>query len=119
MAEAQDARRLGLGEELRGLALICLGITEVWAARFDQAAWHLEQGQAAAHRIGLPFLEFRGLAHLAVIEGLESSASAAKRCRQATALARPPGWTHEPAPGPAHQVLGTELAWQGRPEEAG
>ncbi len=118
MAEAQDARRLGLGEELRGLALICLGITEVWAARFDQAAWHLKQGQAVAHRIGLPFLEFRGLAYLAVIEVLESSASAAKRCRQAIELARRHGWTDEPAAGTAYQVLGTVLAWQGQLEEA-
>ena len=111
MAEARDARRLGLGEELRGLALICLGITEVWAARFDQAAWHLEQGQAVAHRIGLPFLEFRGLAYLAVIEVLESSASAAKRCRQAIELARRHGWTDEP---PAPPTKSSEQYWPGR-----
>jgi LuxR family transcriptional regulator, maltose regulon positive regulatory protein len=56
------AVRAGLGEELRALALISLGITELWAARVEDAQRHLEQGVALAHRIGRPYLEFSGLA---------------------------------------------------------
>jgi LuxR family transcriptional regulator, maltose regulon positive regulatory protein len=63
IAEAPDAALPGLGEELRGLALISLGITEVWAAQFEAAERHLEHGVALARRIGRPFLEFSGLAH--------------------------------------------------------
>ena len=37
MAEAPDAAQPGLREELRALALISLGTTEVWTARFEEA----------------------------------------------------------------------------------
>ena len=70
LAEAPEAAQLGLGEELRALALISLGITEVWTARFEEAERHLEQGVALARRIGRPYLEFTGLAYLAVCRDL-------------------------------------------------
>ena len=53
-AEAPDAAQPGLGEDLRALALINLGITEFWAARLEEAERHLEQGVALARRIGRP-----------------------------------------------------------------
>jgi LuxR family maltose regulon positive regulatory protein len=119
MAEAPDAAQPGLGEELRALALISLGTTEYFTARFEEAQRHLEQGIALAHRIGRPFLEFSGLAHQAAIEGFWSSYSlAAERSRQAIELARRHGWTDEPAAGMAYVILANVLAWQGRPEEA-
>ena len=55
--------RLGGGEDLRALALISLGVAEVWTARFEEADRHLGQGIALAHRIGRPYLEVTGLAH--------------------------------------------------------
>ena len=70
MAEAPDAVQPGLGEDLRGLALISLGSTEYWTARFEDAGRHLDQGIALAHRIGRPFLEFTGLAYQAAVEAL-------------------------------------------------
>jgi LuxR family transcriptional regulator, maltose regulon positive regulatory protein len=122
IAEAPDtARELtlpGLGEELRGLALISLGITEVWAAQFEVAERHLEYGVALARRIGRPFLQFSGLAHQAVIEIYRSFPQAAKRCTQAIELAERHGWTDEPTAGTAYVMLGAVLAWQGRAEEA-
>ena len=118
IAEAPDAALAGLGEELRGLALINLGITEVWAAQFGVAERHLEQGVALARRIGRPFLEFSGLAHQAVIETYRSFAQAAERSRQAIELARRHGWTDEPTAGTAYVMLGAALAWQGRIQEA-
>jgi LuxR family transcriptional regulator, maltose regulon positive regulatory protein len=122
IAEAPDtARELalpGLGEELRGLALISLGISEVWAAQFEMAERHLEHGVTLARRIGRPFLEFSGLAHQAVIETYRSFAQAAERSRQAIALAERHGWTDEPTAGTAYVMLGAALAWQGRAEEA-
>jgi LuxR family maltose regulon positive regulatory protein len=65
MAEVPEAVQSGIGEDLRALALISLGITEYWTARLDDAERHLEQGVALARRIGRPFLEFGGLAYLA------------------------------------------------------
>jgi len=122
IAEAPEmARELalpGLGEELRGLALISLGITEVWAAQFEVAERHLEYGVALARRIGRPFLEFGGLAHQAVIETYRSFPLAAERCTQAIELAERHGWADEPTAGIAYVMLGAVLAWQGRVEEA-
>jgi LuxR family transcriptional regulator, maltose regulon positive regulatory protein len=118
IAEAPDTALPGLSEELRGLALISLGIAEVWAAQFEAAERHLEQGVALARRIGRPFLEFSGLAHQAVIETYRSLACAAERSRQAIELARRHGWTDEPTAGTAYVTLGAVLAWQGRTEEA-
>ena len=119
LAEAPDAAQPGLGEELRALALISLGTTEVWTAQFEEAQRHLEQGGALALQIGRPFLEFSGLAHQAAIEGFRSSYSlAAERSLQAIELARRHGWTDEPAAGIAYVILAIVLAWRARLDEA-
>jgi len=119
MAEASDAARPGLVEDLRALALISLGTTEYWAARFEEAKRHLEQGVALARRIGRPSLEFSGLGCQASVEFFRSSyARAAESARQAIELARRHGWTDEPPAGPAYEVFGATLAWRGRPVEA-
>ena len=119
LAEASEAMQPGLGEELHGLALINVGIAELWTARYEAADRHLEQGTALAHRIGRPFLEFTGLAHQAPVEQLRwSLPRAAERSRQAVELAERHGWTDEQAAGTAYVVLADTLAWQGRLEEA-
>src|ERR1700761_3919863 len=118
VAEAPDAALPGLGEDLRALALINLGIAEVWAARDADAEPHLEHGVALARRIGRPFLEYNGLAYQATINVTGSLTLSAERGRQAVELARRLGWTEEPAAGVAYEVLGAVLAWQGRFGEA-
>ena len=126
IAEAPDAAqddlapaaRAGLGEDLRALALINLGTTEVGAGLLEEAERHLEQGVMLAHRIGRPFLEFSGLAYQATLEITRSFAAAAERGMQAVELARQHGWTEEPAAGIAYMALGAVLAWRGRFGEA-
>jgi LuxR family transcriptional regulator, maltose regulon positive regulatory protein len=118
VAEAPDTAHPGLGEDLRAVALISLGITEMWASRFDEAERHLEQGVTLAQRIGRPFLEFNGLAHRVGIDVLQSFARAAERGRQAVELARQHGWTDDPAAGIASVYLGAALYFQGRLAEA-
>ena len=118
LAETPGAAQSGLGEELRALALISLGIAEVQAARFEDAERHLEHGVTLAHRIGRPYLEFTGLAYLAMCGIYGSFARAAERGRQAIELGRRHGWTDEPAAGVARVIIGVGLAWQGRLEEA-
>jgi LuxR family maltose regulon positive regulatory protein len=118
-AEAPDAAKPDLGEDLHALAMTSLGIAEVWAGRFEEAEPHLEQGVALARRIGRPYLEFRGLAHQATIEIYRSSyARAEERSRQAIELAEQHGWTDEPAAGTAYVMLTTVLVWLGRPGDA-
>ena len=116
-AGAADPARLGLGEDLRALALIDLGIAELWTARFDEADRHLEQGVALAHRIGRPFLEVTGLAHWAQLASWRSFPLGAQRSRQAIELAGRHGWTEEPVTGVAHLALGMAMVALGRLEE--
>ena len=114
---AGEVRKIYVTEELRALALDNLGSAEVWTTGVEEAQRHLEQGVALARRIGRPYLEFTGLAYLAV-EIYRSFARAAERSRQAIELAQWHGWTDEPAVGTAYWALGAVLTWQGRPEEA-
>jgi len=119
LAEASDAGQAGLGEELHGLALISLGIAESWTGGLEEAERHLEQGVALAHRIGRPFLELTGLAHLTLSALFRwSLPRASERCIQAVELAERHGWTEEPVVGTAYVVRADTLAWQGRLEEA-
>jgi LuxR family maltose regulon positive regulatory protein len=116
-AEAADAAQLGLGEELRTLALINLGIAEVWAGRLEDADRHLEQGVALARRIGRPYLELLGLAHWAQVVSWRSFPLGAERGRQAIELAERHGWTDEPLAGVAYLAFGMAMVTQGRLEE--
>jgi LuxR family transcriptional regulator, maltose regulon positive regulatory protein len=118
LAEVPDATQPALSQDLRALALISLGTTEVWTGQFQEAERHLEQGVTLARRIGRPFLEFTGLAHLAAVEMFRSYAQAAERSRQAIDLAERHGWASDPAAGTACMALGTMLTWQGRLDEA-
>ena len=100
LTEAPDAVPAGLGEELRALALVNLGITEYWGGRLAEAEPHLDQGITLARKIGRPYLEFLGLAHRTSIATVRSSpyALAEERARQTIELARRHGWTDEPPP---------------------
>ena len=119
LAEAPQPTQPGLGEELRALALVNLGITEVWAGRLEDADMHLQQGVALARRIGRPYLEFIGLAYEAAIDIFRSSlVRGAQRSMQVIELARRHGWTEEPPAAIAYAVLAATLALRGRPEEA-
>jgi LuxR family maltose regulon positive regulatory protein len=118
MAEAPGVTQLGLSEDLRALALINLGITEYWTARYDEAERHLEQGVGLARRIGRPFLELTGQAYQAALRIYHSFAVAAEKGMQAVELARVHGWTDQPAAGIAYGVLAATLEMQGRLDEA-
>jgi LuxR family transcriptional regulator, maltose regulon positive regulatory protein len=115
--EAAPAR-LGLGEDLRALALIDLGITELWTAGFDDADRHLRQGVALANRIGRPYLEVTGLAHLAQLVVWRSFPLSEQQSRQAIDAAAAHGWADEPIAGVAYMARGMAMLSQGRLEEA-
>src|SRR3954469_6767383 len=129
-AVVEEARRLlgpgqhpdkaepGLGEDLRALALINVGIAELWTMRLDDAERHLEQGVALARLIERPFLEFTGLAHAANVANMRSYRLGARYGRQAIEVARQHGWTDEPMAGVAYTALAAAALAQGRLDEA-
>src|SRR5690349_18481210 len=120
LTEAPDEVPAGLGEELRALALVNLGITEYWGARLADADPHLEHRITLARRIGRPYLEFLGLAHHTSIATVRSSpyALGEDRARRTIELARRHGWTDEPAVGIAYIALAAGGIWRRQLEEA-
>jgi LuxR family transcriptional regulator, maltose regulon positive regulatory protein len=112
--DTRDEPQLSLGEDLRALTLISLGIAEVWAFRFKDANHHLEQGVALARWIKRPYLEVTALAHAAELAALRSYTRGAQRSKQAIDLARQHGWGDEPFVAVAYTVLGGAMVSQGR-----
>ena len=112
------AAEMGLGEELRAMALLRLGTTEFWTGRFEEAERHLEHARTLAQQIGRPYLEFASLVHWARAEMARSFALVLEPSRQAIELARRHGWTDDPLAGNAYLALGAALVWRGRLEEA-
>src|SRR3982075_1611597 len=60
----ESNEQIATGSELRGVALMNLGIVETWSGRFDDAERHLSEGAALAQTIGRPYLELACRAHL-------------------------------------------------------
>ncbi len=117
LASAPGPAELGLGGDLRAVALIDLGIAELWTARFAEADRHLEEGVTLARQLGRPYLEASGLAYGAQLESWRSFPLGAERSRQAIELAGRHGWTEEPVAGIAYLALGVAMIAQGRLEE--
>ena len=119
LMETDGDARLGLGEDLRAVTLISLGAAEIWALRFSDAEWHLEQRVDLARRTGRPHLEFTGLtywAHGMMLfrpDGLQTT-----RAGQAVELAEQHGWGEESLAGIAYTVLAGMLLYQGRLTDA-
>jgi LuxR family transcriptional regulator, maltose regulon positive regulatory protein len=107
-----------LGEDYKAIALITLGVAEMWTAHHEDADSHLEQGIRLARLAQRPFLELRGLAHAAFVSTVTSLELAIARSREAITLAASLGWEDEPATAIADAVLAAALVWRGRLDEA-
>jgi LuxR family transcriptional regulator, maltose regulon positive regulatory protein len=112
------AAEMGLGEELRAMALLRLGTTEFWTGRYEEAERHLKQARLLAHQIGRPYLEFASLVHWASVEITRSFALVEEPSRQAIELASRHGWTDDPLAGNAYLAFGAALVWRGQIEDA-
>jgi putative oxidoreductase len=106
-AVADEAQRLqapdelGIGEDLRALTLINLGVAEASTAGFEKADGHLREGVALAHQIGRPYLELIDLAHRAQLAVWRTFPASEQQSRQAIDLAEANGWADEPIAGVA------------------
>jgi LuxR family maltose regulon positive regulatory protein len=117
-AATREAIELGLGEDLPAVALIDLGIAEIWTGRLEQAERHLEHALAEARRIGRPLLELAALSHWALVGGLRVHKRGEKRAREAVELAGRHGWAQYKHVAGAYLTLGYVSLWRGRLEEA-
>jgi LuxR family transcriptional regulator, maltose regulon positive regulatory protein len=116
---------LRLGEDLRALALISLGVAETNVGRDIDAEEHLERGIALAQRIKRPYLELYGLAfsaptryHHRATGTRRSHHEAVDRALQAIELARRHGWSEEPVVTRAYLIVAVVRCWQARWQEA-
>jgi LuxR family maltose regulon positive regulatory protein len=108
---------IGTGSELRGVALLNLGIVETWSGRLVEAERHLSEGAALAQTIGRPYLEVACRAHQGFPSKLVSVATARERGRQAAALAERYGLADRPILAPAFGAVGGMAIWMGEFDE--
>jgi LuxR family transcriptional regulator, maltose regulon positive regulatory protein len=102
-----------LDSDLRGVALMNLGIAEMWSGRLEQAERHLSRGAALAQKIDRPYLEVACRAHLGFATKAHSFAAARERSLQAVALAEGHGWDDRPLIAPALATLAGVSVWMG------
>ena len=104
---------------LRALALLHLGIAEVWAGEAEEAEHHLERARGAAAEAGREWLVLMAVAHLALLGSTTSEfARAARLAGEAIALAEQRGWDRTWPAGAAYLALaGVEFLWD-RGDEA-
>ena len=108
---------LPMGSELRGVALLNLGIVETWSGRLADAERHLSEGAALAQTIGRPYLEVACRAHQGFPSKTVSVATARERGRQAVALAERHGFDDRPIVAPALGAVGGMAIWMGEFDE--
>jgi LuxR family maltose regulon positive regulatory protein len=113
--EAND--QMAMGSELRGVALLNLGIVEMWSGRLADAHRHLAEGAALAQTIGRPYLEVACRAHQGFPSLLVSVRTARERGRQAVALAERYGLDDRPILAPALGAVGGMAIWMGEFDE--
>ena len=108
---------IALGNDLRVVALMNLGIVEAWSLGLPDAERHLREGAVLARRIGRPYLEVACLAQLGFASKIRPFATTRQRCREAIALADRHGWGAEPIVAPALVTLAANLVWTGEFDE--
>src|SRR5690348_3679528 len=113
----QSGEDIALGNDLRAVALMNLGIAEAWARGLPDAERHLQEGAVLAREIGRPYLEVGCLARLGFASTAGSFAAARRRCLEAIALAERHGWGAEPVIAPALVTLAGTMIWMGEFDE--
>jgi LuxR family maltose regulon positive regulatory protein len=113
----ESSEPIAMGSELRGVALLNLGIVETWSGRLADAQRHLSEGAALAQTIGRPYLEVACRAHQGFPSKLVSVATARERARQAVALAERYGLDDRPILAPALGSVAGMAIWMGEFDE--
>jgi LuxR family maltose regulon positive regulatory protein len=117
-SEALSVGQITAENDVRAVAIMTLGIVEVWAGAGDDAERHLREAADLAHRIGRPYVEQGSLAHLAVAVARHSITAARELALQALEILERYGWLSEPVVPMALGLLGGIDALEGRFDDA-
>jgi LuxR family maltose regulon positive regulatory protein len=113
----ESSDQIVMDTELRGVALLNLGIVETWSGRLADADRHLSEGAALAQTIGRPYLEVACRAHQGFTSKLVSVATARERGLRAVSLAESHGLDDRPILAPALGAVGGMAIWRGEFDE--
>jgi LuxR family maltose regulon positive regulatory protein len=114
---SEVASDVGLGNDARAVALMNLGIVELWASQWEDSTRHLEQALALARQIDRPYVAVRCLSHLALHAARQSIARARRLAEEAVALAEAQGWGSDPVACTALALLASLDSAQARFDE--
>ena len=115
-----EANELPVRPDYWALALMNLGIAELWAGHPADARQHLEDALSRTRRISRPFIEVGCLAHLAIAAPLTGQPLplALELSERAIAIAEEHGWTSQSMTTGAFAMAGMALVRMGRFAEA-
>jgi LuxR family transcriptional regulator, maltose regulon positive regulatory protein len=99
--------------DLRALALVNLGIAELWTGELDAASHHLDRARGAAAEAGHDWVVLIAVAHLAMLAGtVFDLPRSVRHAREAIALAERRRWTRTWPAGAAFLALAAaEFLW--------
>ena len=109
--------QIAIDSELRAVALLNLGIVEMWSGRLAAGERHLSEGAELARAIGRPYLEVACRSHQGFPSKTVSVATARERGAQAVALAELHGFDDRPILAPALGAVAGMAIWSGEFDE--
>jgi LuxR family maltose regulon positive regulatory protein len=121
LAETATSRShadVALSGELRAVALMNLGVVEMWSLQLEEGHQHLEEAADIARRIKRPYLEVASRAHLGFAAVGRSFAEGRRRCREAIELADRYGWATNHVIAVALAAHGGQHAFSGEWDRA-
>ena len=116
--EAETVRDIAAANDVRAVALMTLGIVELWSGAGDDAQRHLEEALELARRNGRPYVEQGCLGHLAAAAGRHSLAAQRELAGQTLEILEKFGWMSEPIAPMVLATIGEVDVWQGRFDDA-
>jgi LuxR family maltose regulon positive regulatory protein len=116
--EAETVGELALGRDARAVALMNLGIVQLWSFHLEDAERHLTLGLDLARMIERPYVQVGCLAHLALLAARRSLAAARRQALEAITVAGAHGWEAEPITSTALTTLASLDVAQARFDDA-
>ncbi len=116
--EAETVPDVAATKDVRAVALMNLGIVELWAGAAVDAERHLEEALELARQNGRPYVQQGCLGHLAVAAGRHSLTRQRELAAQTLEILEKFGWMSEPIAPMVLATMGEVDVWQGRIDDA-